>query len=41
VHDADGQVLSARDTRLRMGRGGSDVMRQLQSVVARRQGGAS
>jgi DNA-binding HxlR family transcriptional regulator len=39
VHDADGRPLTARDTRSRIGRGGSDVMRQLQAVVARRHGG--
>jgi len=41
VHDADGQPLTARDTRLRIGRGGSDVMRQLHAVVARRHGGSA
>jgi len=41
VHDADGQPLTARDTRSRIGRGGSDVMRHLQSVVAQRQRGPS
>jgi len=41
VHDADGQPLTARDTLSRIGRGGSDVMRQLQSVVAMRQRGLS
>jgi len=41
VHDADGQPLSARDTRSRIGRGGSDVMQQLQAVVARRHGGSA
>jgi DNA-binding HxlR family transcriptional regulator len=41
VHDADGRPLTARDTRSRIGRGGSDVMRQLQAVVARRHGGSA
>lgn len=36
VLDADGQALSARDTRYRPGHGGSAVMQQLQSVTARR-----
>lgn len=41
VHDADGQPLTARDTRSRIGRGGSEVMQHLQAVVARRLGGPS
>jgi DNA-binding HxlR family transcriptional regulator len=41
VHDADGRPLAARDTRSCIGRGGSQVMQQLQAVVARRHGGAS
>ena len=36
-----GEPLNARDTRSRIGRGGSDVMQQLQAVVARRHGGSA
>ena len=36
VLDADGRAVTARDTRYQIGHGGSQVMQQLQSVVARR-----